>query len=214
MRQLIVVGAGGHATSVAESALAMGFEILAFVDAESPAGALLGMPVVSSIPEGHAQAGGSVIVAIGDNYVRESVTRDLRLRYPRAGFPAIIHPSASVSRFASVGDGSVVLQGAVIAAGTQVGSFAVVNTSASIDHDCLIDDFASVAPGATLGGRVSVGQGAAISIAAVIKHGVTVGSHTVIGGSSYVDRTVPPLVVAYGVPAKVIRSRAIGDSYL
>jgi acetyltransferase-like isoleucine patch superfamily enzyme len=71
-----------------------------------------------------------------------------------------------------------------------------------------------VAPGATLGGNVHVGSGAMIGLGANVIHGVAIGAHTVIGAGSTVVRDIASNVVAFGVPARVIRARAPGDRYL
>ncbi|MDO9484686.1 MAG: transferase, partial [Actinomycetota bacterium] len=91
---------------------------------------------------------------------------------------------------------------------------ALLNTGCILEHESQLGDFASLAPRAVTGGRVSIGSRSAISIGAVLKHGLTIGEDTVVGGSSYVDRDLPSGVVAYGVPARVIRSRERGDAYL
>jgi acetyltransferase-like isoleucine patch superfamily enzyme len=45
----------------------------------------------------------------------------------------------------------------------------------------------------------------------VILKGVTIGDRTIVGAGSVVTRSLPADVVAVGVPARVIRSRAAGD---
>ena len=53
---------------------------------------------------------------------------------------------------------------------------------------------------------VTVGAGAWIGSAAVVM--ADVGHDSVVGAGSVVTRPVPPLVMAAGVPARVIRERA------
>jgi acetyltransferase-like isoleucine patch superfamily enzyme len=45
-------------------------------------------------------------------------------------------------------------------------------------------------------------------------HGVTVGAHTVIGAGSVVVNDVPDCTIAYGVPARVVGKRSVGERYL
>ena len=106
------------------------------------------------------------------------------------------------------------MAGAVINSGTQVGRHCIVNTSARVDHDSVLGDFVSVAPGATLGGSVHVGEYSAISLGASVIHGITIGHDTVIGAGAVVVRNVDSNVVAYGVPARVVRRRERGQRYL
>jgi virginiamycin A acetyltransferase len=57
---------------------------------------------------------------------------------------------------------------------------------------------------------VTVGTGAWIGSAAVVM--ADVGHDSVVGAGSVVTRPVPPLVMAAGVPARVIRERAPADT--
>jgi acetyltransferase-like isoleucine patch superfamily enzyme len=49
---------------------------------------------------------------------------------------------------------------------------------------------------------------------ATVLPGVSIGQHTLIGAGALVYRSVPDNSVAYGVPARLIRSRQPGDRYL
>lgn len=52
---------------------------------------------------------------------------------------------------------------------------------------------------------IRIGRGAWIGAGAIILPGVTVGERSVIGAGSVVTRDVPPLSVAVGNPARIIR---------
>jgi sugar O-acyltransferase (sialic acid O-acetyltransferase NeuD family) len=215
MAGLIVIGAGGHATSCADVANSAGYDKLVFVDEAKKGGALLGFPIVARVEDAQALTGDApLLIAIGDNAIRARVADEMLAAYPAARFPCLIHRTAYVSPFAGVDEGSVVMAGAVVGPNTQIGRFCIVNTHASVDHDCRLEAFSSFAPGAVCGGGVRVGARAAISIGAVIRHGVEIGADTVLGAHSYAHRSMPEKVVGYGSPAKVIRTRAPGERYL
>lgn len=210
---LIVIGAGGHATSLAEVARSAGYRILAFVDADRDGATLLGRPVIASA-DAALQAGTPAAVAIGDNAARQRVAEALRARFPQAVFPALVHASASVSAYATLGPGTVVMQQASVGSNARVGAFCIVNTGASLDHDGAMHDHASLAPRAATGGRVTLGARAAVALGAVVKQGVTIGADSVLGANSYLGVDLAACRVAYGTPARVIRERRSGDAYL
>jgi len=210
---LVVFGAGGHAVSVAEVARSAGWRVLAFVDAQREGTTLLGLPVIGRA-DAMLAGGAAAAVAIGDNAVRQHVAEELRARAPEARLPALVHASASVSAYAELGPGTVVMQNASIGAAARVGAFCIVNTAASIDHETVMADFASIAPGAVTGGRVTIGLRSAVSIGAVVKHGVVIGADSVLGANSYLHADLPGGRVAYGSPARVVRERRVGDRYL
>jgi sugar O-acyltransferase (sialic acid O-acetyltransferase NeuD family) len=212
--RLVIVGAGGHAVSAYNVALSAGFRVTEFVDAQQRGGKLLGTEIVGDLSE-FADAGSlRVFIAIGDNDRRCRVQDDLSARYPTISFPKLVHASAVISHFASIGEGTIVMPGSVVGPNTLIGRFCILNTRSAIDHDGAMGDGSSLAPGVSAGGRVNIGLRSAIGIGAVIKHDITIGDDCVVGASSYVNGNLPGNCVAYGTPAKIVRSRVRTDRYL
>jgi acetyltransferase-like isoleucine patch superfamily enzyme len=106
------------------------------------------------------------------------------------------------------------MAGVAINSDATIAEFCIVNTNSSVDHDNRLAPFSSLAPRVATGGNVTIGEGSAIGIGAVILHGRTLGRHCVIGAGAVVTRDIPDFIVAYGVPAKPIRSRRPGEKYL
>lgn len=207
----MILGAGGHATSVANVALSAGYTLHGFVDPARAGATLLGRPVVAAL---EGLAGYDLAIAAGDNAVRERIWRELTAQYDGLRFPALVHASAVVSVGTTLGEGTVLMPGAVAGPNAALGRFCLLNTRAAIDHDCRLADFASLAPGAITGGNVTIGTRSAVGIGAVVKHGLGIGDDAVLGANSYLHRDLPALVVAYGSPARVVRARAKGERYL
>ena len=155
-----------------------------------------------------------LFVAIGDNWLRMQAVNDIRAKVEQPRFATAIHPNAQIARGVKIGPGTAVMAGAVINSDATIGDFTVINTNASVDHDCFLGEFVSVAPGAILGGNVVVGDHSVISLGAKVKHGVTVGNHCVIGAGAVLLSDCTHQVVMYGAPAREIRSRQEGESYL
>jgi serine acetyltransferase len=59
-----------------------------------------------------------------------------------------------------------------------------------------------------------LGKFSTISLGANIINGINIGIHTVIGAGSLVVTDFGDNIIAYGSPAKVIRTRVIGEPYL
>lgn len=213
-RQLIIIGAGGHAVSVANIALSAGFLIYSFVDSIKAGQTLLGVKVITNIADVDNFDEYSFALAIGDNATRLKFYEETVANFGQLKFPVLIHRSAVVSEFSTVDVGTVIMPQAVIGPNSRVEKFCLINTQASIDHDCLMRDFSSLAPGAITGGNVEIGSRSAISIGARLRHGVKVGDDVVVGANSYVNSCLPNNVVCYGTPAKIIRSRKMGEPYL
>jgi acetyltransferase EpsM len=117
----------------------------------------------------------------------------------------VIHPKAFVAATASVGCGTVILAGVIVTPATRIGENVIVNTSASVDHECVIEDGVHIGPGAHLGGRVFVGRAAWIGIGATVIDRASIGAEAVIGAGAVVVSDIPDGVLAYGIPARVIK---------
>ena len=154
------------------------------------------------------------IVAIGDNWTRARVVARIRELQPDFQFVTAIHPDVCVARDVSIGEGTVVMAGAVVNTGTRIGAFCILNTRCSVDHECTLGEFSSVAPGVVTGGCVAIGPFSAVGIGATLIHEVRIGEHTVVGAGATVVNDVPDHVVVYGTPARFVRSREAGEPYL
>lgn len=211
----MIYGAGGHAVSVLDVALEAGFCVHCFIDdTRKRSGRLLGLPILHDLSRIGSAGNFLFAVAIGDNFQRERVAGKVKRIFRGARFPVLVHPDASISRFAALGPGTVVMAGARVGPRCRVGRFCIINTRASIDHDNVLADYSSFAPRAVSGGGVKLGRRSAVSIGAVVQDKVSIGRDTLIGGNSYVNRNVGSNKVAYGSPARVIRGRKAGDKYL
>jgi sugar O-acyltransferase (sialic acid O-acetyltransferase NeuD family) len=143
------------------------------------------------------------IVAIGSNSARAKVAKWLKEN--RFRLLTFVHPSAQLARGVTVGQGSVILAGAVINSDTQISDNVIINTRASVDHDCLVRDGVHIAPGAVLCGTVTVGEETFVCAGATITPNLKIGKHAVIGAGSTVIRDVADGVTVVGSPARIIR---------
>jgi sugar O-acyltransferase (sialic acid O-acetyltransferase NeuD family) len=220
MRNIVVVGSSGHARVIIDTLEREDrFRIAGIIDTFKPVGySCLGYRVLGDelrLPDlirEHDIFGG--VIAIGDNWIRYGVANRIRSAVPDFQFVTVIHPSAQVARSARVAAGTVVMPGAIISANADIGEFCIVNTKASLDHDGVMGAFSSFAPAVTAGGGATVKPFAAVLLGANIIHSISIGEHSVVGAGSLVLRDVPDRVLAYGLPARVIRTRQPGEPYL
>ena len=213
-QSLYIIGAGGHATSIAEIAIAANFNLRAFISHDSSATELWGLPILTAIPQKIESNSIILAIAIGDNYQREMVFKNLMDQFPIESFPALIHPSASIALKATVGFGTTIHQNATVGSNTTVGNFCTLNSGSITDHDCQISDFASLGPGANLGGNVTLGHRAVVAIGSTVRHGVTIAEDSILGAASYAHIPTEAKTVSVGSPARIIRTREAGDKYL
>ena len=203
----VIVGAGKEGAIVAD----MLRDAIGFVDdLPSLIGTdVLGLPVLGPIASLRDIEHDAVIVAIGDNRLRRTITEALLASGEQ--LTIAIHPFASVARSATIGGGCIVSAGAIVLPRAVLGRGVIVNTKASIDHDTVVGDFAHLGPGATVGGNVRIGEEALIALGASVASGMNVGARSVIGAGAVVVRDIPNDVTAFGVPARITSDRRSAD---
>lgn len=101
--------------------------------------------------------------------------------------------------------------GLVLGHRTDIGAFSYINAKngVTIEDEVQIGSHCSIYSVSTIDGReapVVLKRNCRIGSHSVVLPGVTVGENTVVGAMSLVNRDLPPNVVAYGVPAKVVRA--------
>ncbi|MCQ2202249.1 MAG: acetyltransferase [Bacteroidales bacterium] len=197
---MYLYGASGHAKVIMDILRANNIQVKGLVDDDTKLTELSGLPVC------HDATGLSpMIVSIGDCKLRRMVVERLcHENTEKPVFPVVAHPSAIISPTATIGEGSVVMQGAIIQTEAKIGKHCIINTRASIDHECMIEDYVHVAPGCTFSGNVHVGSGSWIGIGTTIIQGVKIGKNCFIGAGSVVTTDIPDGCKAYGVPCKII----------
>jgi sugar O-acyltransferase (sialic acid O-acetyltransferase NeuD family) len=211
MTSVVIVGASDQGTVVLEVLRAQGSsEAIGFVDDDvsTHGTATHGVPVLGTVDWALANRDADLgfIVAIGDNEVRVALGSRLRTH----GLKAInaVHPSAVIMPRTSLGTGNLVCAGAIVVTGTRLEDDVVVNTGATVDHHSVLHTGAQIAPGVHTGGHVTVGRGAFIGLGAVLAPAVTIGDGCIVGAGSIVLSDLPPNVLAYGSPARVVRPLA------
>lgn len=193
---MILYGASGHAKVIIDILEANGQKIDFIVDDNPALTELLGYEVRRNTGE-YDEA----IISIGSCEIRKKVVEGLKV----GKYATSVHPSVVVSPRATIDEGTVVMQGAIVQSCAKIGKHCIVNTGASVDHDCEIGDFVHVAPHATVLGGVKVGEGSWIGAGAVVKQYITVGKNCMIGAGAVVLHDVPDGATVVGVPGKEIK---------
>lgn len=117
-------------------------------------------------------------------------------------FATIISPEARVSKFSTVGVGTVIQAGVNVAANTHIGRFVKLNTMCNIMHDNEIGDFVTVSPNALTLGYVTIEEGAFLGGNCTILPYKKVGAGATVGAAAVVTKDVAAGQVVKGNPAK------------
>lgn len=208
MKPIILIGGGGHCKSVIEAAESAGYSILGVLDMPEDVGKeILSTKVIGTdddIP--HYVDKAEFVITVG--FIKNPATRiKLFHRVKEAGgkLATIIASTAHVSKYATIGEGTVVMHHAFVNAGAKVGNNVILNTFTSIEHDAVISNQCHVSTGAIVNGDCNVGERCFIGSRSVLVHGTNVCDSVIIGSGSVIVKDICEQGIYVGVPAKRIK---------
>ena len=105
-------------------------------------------------------------------------------------FPKIISPLAYVSNKAKIGEGTIVMHGAIINAGAKIGKNCIVNTNALVEHDVVVEDNCHLSTRSTLNGGVRLKQNSFIGSHTVVKQYTQIGKNSFINANLFVNENL------------------------
>lgn len=176
LKDLIIVGAGGFGRELLQWVKDINYRIentdekwniLGFIDDDPNAleGYACDYGVIGRIRDWIPKEGQRYAMAIANPSIKEQVANMLKTR--GAVFARIVHPTASISDYADVGEGLVMYPNSLISVNTKIGDF-VTLLSSSVGHDaeigdyCTISSYCDITGGVKLEERVFLGSHAAI----------------------------------------------------
>lgn len=194
MKEVVIIGAGGHGRVIADIIKQSGDKVLGFLDdAETK-----NLPMLGRVRDCVKYKDKYVIIAIGNNEIRRRIAQ----QYLDLNYYTAIHPSAIISPDVKIGEGSCVMPLAVVNNAATIGEHSIINTHATVEHDCVIGDFVHICPGATLCGTVNVGDNTQIGAGTVVKNNINIAADCMIGVSAAVVKDIKKAGVYVGVPAR------------
>lgn len=195
MKEVIIIGFGGHAKVVAEIIKLNGDKVFGYLDDIKQDKTIIGkVSDCSKFVDKH------FIIAIGNNQVRKKISEE----HQNLKWYTAIHPTAVVSETAKIQEGTVVCANATINADATIGKHSIINTAAVIEHDNDIGDFCHISPNATLCGTVTISECTHIGAGAVVRNNISIGVDITIGIGAAVVKDLKKPGVYVGVPARKI----------
>ena len=191
MKEIILIGGGGHCKSVIDVIEQEGkFQIIGIVDKPELLGVkVLGYPVIGN---------DSDLVDLSKKYRYALVTvgqiksSSLRVKLFKLAvkigltMPNVISPRAYVSKHAMIGQGTVIMHDALVNANAKIGENCIINSKALIEHDAIIEDFCHIATNTVINGAAIVRQGSFVGSGVITKQGVKVEKNSFIKAGSLV----------------------------
>lgn len=202
--EIIMVGAGGHALSLAEFAGSRIMGYLARESREEMPGEWLGdddamQPLIDA---GHLFHMAFVYAGLPVMTAREELLK----KYEDAGarFLSLISPSAIVTPHSRISEGCAILSGAIVNR-SRLGKNVIVNSGAIVEHDCMIGQNTFIGPGAVIGGFTSIGKNCFIGLGARIGNGLTIADNVTVAMGAVVNRNLKEPGIYHGFPLRLFK---------
>ena len=194
-KKIILIGAGGHAKSCLDvvSSVENYYKIVGFVDNNPAIKKILNLKILGNDKDLKKIFKKYKFALIGLGQIKTYKLRENSFKnLKKIGFklPSIISKYAYFSKNSKLGEGSIVMHGAVVNAFSSIGKNCIINTNSTIEHDVVIGDNCHIAGGAVINGSVTILSGTFIGSGAVIKQGVMVGKNCIIPANVFVRKNV------------------------
>lgn len=199
--ELILVGAGGHALSIAEFAKDKIIGYLANEEAPDFPGKWLGNDADASkfIEDGHPLHIAFVYAGLPVMLKRRKIIS--RYEEMGASFATLISPHAIITPNALIGKGCAVMSGAIVNR-ARLGDYTIVNSGAIVEHDCRIGSNSFIGPGAVIGGFTDIGQNCFIGLGARVGNGLKIGDNITVAMGAVVNKNLTEPGIYHGFPLR------------
>ncbi len=148
-------------------------------------------------------------ICIGDNKARLEIFHFIKEL--GGNFLTVIHPSATVSPSAHIGEGCFIGAKSVVQNGAYISEVCILNTASIIEHDNVLGKASQMAPNCTTGGRVKVGDLAFVGIGSTVLPDIIIGNSAFIAAGTTISKDVPENTTMIGYSAKVHRKNIYQD---
>ncbi|SEL00143.1 sugar O-acyltransferase, sialic acid O-acetyltransferase NeuD family [Chitinophaga rupis] len=208
-KKLILIGGGGHCKSCIDTIVSVKeFEIAGILDIKEKVGeSILGFKIIGTDEDLHRFPANDYYFLITIGQIQNAGLRKgiyEKLKSTKCRLATIISASAIVSKYSTVGEGTVVLHGAKINAASNIGENCIINTNANIEHDCKIGRHVHISTNVVVNGGCVVYDECFIGSNSVLINGITVAASSVIGAGAVVNRTLIEPGVYVGNPCRKI----------
>ena len=192
-KNLILVGGGGHCKSVIEAAESAGYNILGVLDTPENVGKqVLAYSVIGTdddIPQYVDKA--EFVITVG--FIKNPAIRiKLYNKVKEAGgkLATVIASTAHVSKYSTIGEGTVVMHQAFVNAGAHIGANCIINTFCNIEHDAQIGDQCHISTGTMVNGECKIGENCFIGSQSVCANCIEIASDIIVGAGSVVRKSI------------------------
>ena len=212
MKNIIIIGAGGVGREVSLiiekiNKLKATWNLIGFIDDNINSWNKIingyqiigGMDLLETLP-----LDTYVVIAIANYNLKKKIVNKINNKFK---FATIIDPKVYIHDYMTIGEGTIIYEGAIITANIQVGNHVIISPKCGIGHDSIIKDYVSLLWNVNISGNDVIEEGVMMGSGSTIIQGKKIGKGSIIGAGAVVIDDIDSFTTAVGVPAIVVKER-------
>jgi sugar O-acyltransferase (sialic acid O-acetyltransferase NeuD family) len=187
MKEIILIGAGGHAKSCEEVIKSQKkFRISLFVDKDHEDKDKIKTILEVNFLANYRLNKKNLHISVGQ-LKSGKLRKKIYEFYKNKGciFPVIKSRSSYVSKNSSIDEGTIIMHNAFVNSNTSIGYNCIINSGAIIEHDVIIGNNVHIAPGAIILGGCNIKENSFIGSGTVLKQNTVVNKDTILPSGKY-----------------------------
>jgi len=189
MSKIIVVGSGGHAKSC--------FDVLKTIKKYSFYGYINNTKykdnIIGTDKDLKKLSKTIKFALIGIGQIKSAKKRiEIFKILKKIGFklPVIKSPNSYVSKYSTIGEGTIIMHGAIVNAYAKIGNNCIINTGAIIEHDVKIGDNCHISTNVTINGECKIGDNTFLGSRSVIVNNIKIGKDKFVKAGEIVKKDI------------------------
>lgn len=210
MKDIVIIGAGGVGREVSLiikqiNELEPTWSLLGFID-DNPNNwgkVINGNSVIGGIDSLKSLSNDTyIVIAIANYEIKKNIVNKINNEFK---FATIIHPRVYMHDYMTVGQGTIIYEGAILTANIEIGNHVIISPKCGVGHDSIIKDYVSLLWNVNVSGNDIIEEGVMMGSGSTIIQGKKIGKGSIIGAGAVVVNNIESFSTAVGVPASVIK---------
>lgn len=211
MKNIVIIGAGGVGREVSLiiqqiNELEPTWNLLGFIDdnTDNWGKVINGYSVIGGIDSLEFLSNDTyIVIAIANYEVKKKIVNKVNNKFK---FATIVHPKVWIHDYMTVGQGTIIYEGAILTANIEIGNHVIISPKCGVGHDSIIKDYVSLLWNVNVSGNDLIEEGVMMGSGSTVIQGKKIGKGSIIGAGAVVVNDIESFSTAVGVPAKVIKS--------
>ena len=214
MKNIVIIGAGGVGREVSLiiqqiNELEPTWNLLGFIDdnTDNWGKVINGYSVIGGIDSLEFLSNDTyIVIAIANYEVKKKIVNKVNNKFK---FATIVHPKVWIHDYMTVGQGTIIYEGAILTANIEIGNHVIISPKCGVGHDSIIKDYVSLLWNVNVSGNDLIEEGVMMGSGSTVIQGKKIGKGSIIGAGAVVVNDIESFSTAVGVPAKIIKSNYI-----